>query len=368
MKKIIIGISIFLPILFSCTDNYKYRTGNVSPVEALMAPEDGYYIELESGASATTRFAWSPASAEDGSLPQYEVVFFRNPDGEIVYRVDAASGTSVEITHKELNKAASAAGIPTGESGTVYWAVVASRGITESDVTVTPYTLEITRLLGFETIPAEIYITGEGSEGGSDLSGACKAIKGDEEGVFTLYHQLQAGKGYIFVDGTGDSRTSYTVTDGLLDDKSTTPATVDADGIYRISLDFNIKSFTIESVTGVIYNFADDHTKEMEYTGNGTWILENYECQYKDSGFEEDRYNFRATVGGVEMLWGYESGDSNRPGTDTGSYFYIHEYVYDGNRWQNPYKFAQKWDGTTVDITIYQNGDGDHPYHVVSAH
>ena len=159
-----------------CSDKMVFRTGSVSPVESLITPEDGTYIELQSSSTATTEFRWSPAYAEDGNPPQYEVVFYSEPDGEIVYRVDAGFSTSAGIPHKELNSAARAAGIETGADGTMYWAVVASRGITQSEVTVTPYSLEVTRLLGFEEIPEALYITGAGSEGGDDISAACKAI------------------------------------------------------------------------------------------------------------------------------------------------------------------------------------------------
>lgn len=349
-----------------CSDKMVFRTGSVSPVESLITPEDGTYIELQSSSSATTEFRWSPAYAEDGNPPQYEVVFYSEPDGEIVYRVDAGFSTSAGIPHKELNSAARAAGIETGADGTMYWAVVASRGITQSEVTVTPYSLEVTRLLGFEEIPEALYITGAGSEGGDDISAACKAINGTEEGTFIFYHQLKAGQGFTFIDSMDESHKTYTVTDGILDDQSTVPATVAEDGLYRIALDFNIRSITFEPVTNVIFNFADSFETAMTYIGNGMWKLTGYSVAFIDHGsWEEDRYNFRAMVDGTEMLWGYEAGDSSRPGSLTGSYFYVYEYVYDGNRWQNPYKFADSVNGSTVDITLYMNGDMDHPTHII---
>lgn len=349
----------------SCTLDKEYRPGDVYPVSSLISPEDDTYIRLQSGSDASTTFEWSPAFAQDGMSPQYEVAFYGSPDGEIVYRVDAGFNTSVSIAHKELNKAASAAGIPTGEDGSMYWAVVASRGISESAVTVTPRKLEVTRLLGFETIPAEVYITGEGSETGTDLSAAYKAIKSTEEGMFTFYHQLKAGQGFTFVDSKEADHTVYTIVNGILDDKSSTPATVSEDGIYKITLDFNVRGVTIEPITNVLYNFADDHTRNMDYIGNGTWKLTDYTVQFLDKGYEEDRYHFRATIGGTEMVWGYEASDSSRPGTLTGSYFYVYEYVWDGNRWAYPYKFMTDLNGATVDITVYMNGDVDHTTHII---
>ena len=372
MKNIIkYTLVALLPAIYACTDDMEYSTGRVNPVGMLTAPANGTYIELESASDAVTAFQWGPASAEDGFAPQYEIVFYGDSDGDgspemdIVYRYDAGVSTTADVPHKELNKAAGAAGIPTGETGTMYWAVVANRGITQSEVVVEPYAIEVTRLLGFDDIPTDLYITGAGTEGGEDISASCRAIRDNEEGIFTFYHQLKAEQGFTFVDSRDADHRTYTVVDGILDDQSTEPATVSEDGIYKLTLDFNIRSISIEPVTNVIYNFADDHIRDMTYLGNGTWKLSDYEVRYKDSGFEEDRYNFRAMVGDTEMLWGYEAGDSQRPGSLTGSYFYIYEYVYSGNRWQNPYKFAESLNGATVDITVYMNGDVDHPIHVI---
>ena len=358
----------------SCTLDKEYRPGDVYPVSSLISPEDDTYIRLQSGSDASTTFEWSPAFAQDGMSPQYEVAFYGSPDGEIVYRVDAGFNTSVSIAHKELNKAASAAGIPTGEDGSMYWAVVASRGISESAVTVTPRKLEVTRLLGFETIPAEVYITGEGSETGTDLSAAYKAIKSTEEGMFTFYHQLKAGQGFTFVDSKDADHTVYTIVNGILDDKSSTPATVSEDGIYKITLDFNVRGVTIEPITNVLYNFAPrtEDNRSISYIGNGCWKMTDYPVVFKQESWGlDERYNFRATIDGVEHVWGYASSDSGtQSGEQPASYFYIYDYLYSSMTgtvpWYNySFKFNTSLNGSTVDITVCMNGDNGYPTHII---
>ena len=130
MKKILNILMAALVLTgISCSEDLEYKPGGVTPVQTLLLPADNYYVELQSASTATLRFSWEPALAADGQLPHYEVVFFGKPGGEIVYRCDAGSSTSVDIVHKEINRIANAAGIDVGADGAVYWSVVSSRGV-----------------------------------------------------------------------------------------------------------------------------------------------------------------------------------------------------------------------------------------------
>ena len=174
MKKILNILMAALVLTgISCSEDLEYKPGGVTPVQTLLLPADNYYVELQSASTATLRFSWEPALAADGQLPHYEVVFFGKPGGEIVYRCDAGSSTSVDIVHKEINRIANAAGIDVGADGAVYWSVVSSRGVDTAPVVATPRRLELTRLLGFNVIPDQLFLTGEATEGGSDLENAC---------------------------------------------------------------------------------------------------------------------------------------------------------------------------------------------------
>lgn len=368
MKKI---INIFVAALLftgvSCTEDMDYKPGFVTSVNTLLVPADNYYVELQSVSTASQKFQWEPASAEDGQLPHYEVVFFAKPDGDIVYRYDAGSKTTVNIGHKEINRAANAAGVEVGADGVIYWSVVASRGLYQARVDATPRRLELTRLLGFNVIPTTLYITGEGSEVGEELSNASKArMTGD--GEFTIYQRLEAGKGFKFVSAKEGDYTSYTVVNGVLDDQSTVPATVATTGVYRITLDMNVRGISFTLVNKVVYNFAPrtSDNREMTYIGNGCWKMTDYKVQFREEGWGlDERYNFHPFFDGVEYVWAAD-GDS-RPGGMTGDEYKItKELPFTGDAYGPvKYKFHGDLNGKTVDITVKMSGDIDAYTHVI---
>ena len=198
MKKILNILMAALVLTgISCSEDLEYKPGGVTPVQTLLLPADNYYVELQSASTATLRFSWEPALAADGQLPHYEVVFFGKPGGEIIYRCDAGSSTSVDIVHKEINRIANAAGIDVGADGAVYWSVVSSRGVDTAPVVATPRRLELTRLLGFNVIPDQLFLTGEATEGGSDLEnawGTVLAAAQDEARTAQVEKALQLAK------------------------------------------------------------------------------------------------------------------------------------------------------------------------------
>src|SRR5690606_40794411 len=134
----------------------------------------------------------------------YEVVFYKETDLEkTVYRIVSEKGGKelyAAISHLDINRAAAAAGIPTGETGTIYWAVASWRGVT-SAVSAKKNKLTVKRLEGFEVIPDAVFITGEATETGSDISQALSLTKTDD-GKFEIYTRLKNEGGYRFVDRT----------------------------------------------------------------------------------------------------------------------------------------------------------------------
>lgn len=368
IKIVTASLLVFAGI--SCTENLDYEPGGVGPVSELMAPDNGYYVELQSASTATLDFAWAPSLAQDGQNPHYEVVFYKNAQGgDPVYRVDAGYTAGIAITHKEINRAAGAAGVETGADGAIYWAVVPSRGVTEAPVIVTPRRLELKRLLGFNVIPTEVYITGEGSEGGNDLSAAVKA-RCNAEGEFTLYTKIEAGKGFTFVSSKSGEHTTYTIVNGILDDQSTTPATLGETAVYRIKLDFNIRSITLSRIDRVFFNFAPrrEDNDDMVYIGNGCWKWSDYKVVFKQENWGlDERYNFHVVYeGDDEYVWCGSVGNDSRPGKMSGpEYDILNEVPFSGD-WYNPkFKFHGDLNGKTVDITVKMSGDLDQYTHVI---
>jgi len=366
------NISIMTVLLLtgvSCSDDLEYEPGGVTPVKTLLSPADNSYLELQSASSALFGFSWEPSQAADGQLPHYEVVFLDRPDGRIVYRLDAGSATSLSVPHKEINRAAAAAGIDVGADGSLYWSVVASRGVYAAPAAAAPRLLEVKRLLGFNVIPEQLYITGEGTENGDDLSAAC-AARGNGEGEFVFYQKLEAGKGFTFASSREAGHTTYTVADGILDDRSTLPATVDRTGVYRIRLDFNIRSIQFEYIDRVKYNFAPRtaDNRDMEYIGNGCWKMSSYKVEFREEGWGlDERYNFHPFFDGVEYVWAGKKGNDSRPSDKSGPDYYIEtENLFTGDNYgPEKFKFHSDFNGKVVDITLIMSGDAEHCTHTI---
>lgn len=197
----------------SCTEDMEYKDVDITPVSQLYSPKDNQSVQLLASATASLFFEWSSSLAADGNAPQYEVVFdkvdgdFSNP----IYRQtsdDLGTRNYATISHKVLDKVAQMAGVANGETGTVKWTVVSSRGIVSKTSSLSR-TLNITRLLGFSEIPAQVFITGEGTEGGTDVASAI-AMSSPASGEYEIFTKLEAGKAYKFIDNkTGSFRTFY---------------------------------------------------------------------------------------------------------------------------------------------------------------
>ena len=102
-----------------------------------------------------------------------------------------------------------------------------------------------------------------------------------------FYQQLEAGKGFTFVSSKGDDRTTYTVVNGVLDDQSAEPATIDRSGVYRIKLDLNVRGITFEHIDRVEFNFAPrtEDNGNMEYIGNGCWKFSDYNVKFREESW-----------------------------------------------------------------------------------
>ena len=185
MKTIFSTIALFSAVLFatSCTEDMEYKDSKVSSVNQLYEPTDGKEVVLQSSASASLFFEMESAKAE-------------------VLSDNGGSLSYATISHKTLNKVGAAAGLNSGETGTLVWTVMASRGL-NSVMAKESKKLTITRLVGFEEIPAQLYLTGSATEGGMDASKAV-ACASPEKDKFEVFTKLEGGKTYKLVDRAAD--------------------------------------------------------------------------------------------------------------------------------------------------------------------
>ena len=363
----------------SCSSDLDYEPGGVTPVKALLLPADNWYVELQSASSATETFSWEPALAADGQLPHYELVFLAQPDGEIVYRYDAGSKTSVAVPHKELNLAAKAAGIDAGASGDFYWSVVSSRGVTTAPVEATPRCISVKRLFGFDVIPSTLYLTGEATEVGDDLSLAMQfQSTGEDVGEFTAIMRLEAGKTYSMYETTDASSRHFTIEEGELREfgadvkPATSLASVDKTGIYRVYVDFNTRSTIVEEVTRLAFYQRDDvgNAVELTYQGLGVWKLETHTTTEGDN-----RYGFLANISGATSY--QEKGSSvnynNNSAPTTGTSLdwweiYMNKDITADGWWGYTFKWIDsEWaEKKVVTIEVHMDHTQNFFYHTVT--
>jgi hypothetical protein len=349
MKKNILPIAVII-LLFAaitgCEKDDKFKEVQVTEVNTLYSPDDGRNVVLQSAGSATLYFEWEKAVAEDNGVVYYDVLFDK-PDGDfsnpvfVVAADNNGTGTGSSITHKVLNKIGKLAGIPSGKEGKLKWKVASSRGLTRV-VSPTVRTINITRTNGIDA-PDALFLTGEGTEGGSSLAQALtvKALPGGNE--FEIFTKLVAGKKYSFVDSkTSVSRTFSVSTTGTSFNESADGATVAKDGIYRISLDFSNASVTLAEITKLDFFMCTPKKREtLTYQGKGVWRVNDIVPDFTTS-WSDDRYFFWMTIGGAEQKIGSSQKDNQPPTTTTGSFFYLNFHPADKNQWDYSFKFPNR--------------------------
>jgi len=358
--------------LAGCTKNETMGNLNVAAVQTLYEPANNKSVVLQASATATVYFEWEPALAQDGSLTLYEVAFdkvggnFSKP----LYVVTAdgnGANTHASITHKQINSIAALAGIASSATGNLIWTVISSKGVNPKIGTVSN-TLQVTRLAGFADVPVSVYITGEGSEGGSDLSKA-SALKPVSDGVFEIYTQLTAGKTYNFTDANvGTPRTFYTDSKGTLLEGATT-CTVATTGVYRINLDFSIGASTMTQILKWELYFcpSDQFLFALPYVANGVWTATSQPITFAvESWGLDQRYKFRATTvdsSGTQAYewWGAPASLDSAP-TGVDSYYYL--FPADNSQWNDKFKFADAMNGALVNISVIMSASGPYTHSV----
>lgn len=359
----------------SCTSDMEYKDVDVTAVKQLYSPVDKASVTLLSSATASVFFEWSDALAADGNAPQYEVLFdkvggdFSSP----IYSVtsdDVGARSYATITHKTLDKIAQLAGLGSGETGSVIWTVRSSRGIVQKTSDVAR-TLTITRLLGFSEIPSQLFITGEGSEGGTDRSKAL-AFSSPASGEYEIFTRLEAGKNYQFISSKADDARLF-YTDGTLLKESTSgtaTATVPETAVYRINIDFNIATVTMAKVESMGWFFSPSNRVEipLEYQGNGIWKGTGKTTFKQESWGRDQRYKFEMVTDKdgtkTTMHWGptNPSLDSNPGSSADPSYYYMQQWPV--SQWDNKWKLNDEFDGANTTFTVYLNADGPYTHTV----
>lgn len=362
-------LTVGAALLAACSSDGEVRDLQVTAVQSIYEPADAKSVVLQSSSSASLYFEWEPSLAEDGGAVLYEVVFDKT-DGDfsdplaIITSDNNGAMNHATISHKTLNQIAASAGVESAETGTLKWTVYASKGIfpvkAQEDRTLT-----ITRLAGFAEVPAQLYITGEATEVGGELSKAMQ-MKKVADGEFEIYMQLTAGQSFQFVSSNAGTPTTYSLKGEKLVEGGTT--TVNETGIYRYYVDFNAGSFTSKQVTKVsLFLNWSQREIELAYQGLGVWAVSDYKIEGLSGGDnDDDRYKFRMQSTAGETEWRAINNDSKPTGNE--SYYYMVEKSnveqWTNNEiWKNP--ATDGWSGKTYDVTFSLNPSGEYTHNLV---
>ena len=362
-------LTVGAALLAACSSDGEVRDLQVTAVQSIYEPADAKSVVLQSSSSASLYFEWEPSLAEDGGAVLYEVVFDKT-DGDfsdplaIIASDNNGAMNHATISHKTLNQIAASAGVESAETGTLKWTVYASKGIfpvkAQEDRTLT-----ITRLAGFAEVPAQLYIPGEATEVGGELSKAMQ-MKKVADGEFEIYMQLTAGQSFQFVSSNAGTPTTYSLQGEKLVEGGTT--TVSETGIYRYYVDFNAGSFTSKQVTKVsLFLNWSQREIELAYQGLGVWAVSDYKIEGLSGGDnDDDRYKFRMQSTAGETEWRAINNDSKPTGNE--SYYYMVEKSnveqWTNNEiWKNP--ATDGWSGKTYDVTFSLNPSGEYTHNLV---
>lgn len=370
-------VTSFILVFMGCDDNMGKTDTRLAAVDTFAEPADGKSVVLEASASASIYFEWAYVDAEVAGTVIYQVAFdkidgdFSNP----VY-ITASDNNGFEnhasITHKQLNKIAGMMGIAASETGSFKWTVFSSKG-TQAQKAGQENTITVTRLAGFADVPIDVFVTGEASEGGADLSKAHK-MKAVANGEFEVYTKLVAGKAYYFTDATSGTPRQFYTADGLIKENGT--STVATDGIYRITLDFNTGacSYTLVTRIGFYFSPKGEILFDLPYIGYGVFqTVATVEFQQESWGRDE-RYKFRMFIkekGGAdeetEVEWGTLNGTDSRPTASSPESYYYMQLLTGANvtQWDNKWKLMGDFDGVPATYTIYLTADQPYTHSIV---
>lgn len=353
---------ISILVLGSCQKEYALYEEVTAP-SGLAAPENNYFVKIVPSGTATLEISWQKASAKDGGLVLYEVLFddeqgdFSEPAFSILSD-NKGTATRATLDHKTLNKIAAAAGIEALATGKVKWTVVATKGANEAKASESR-TLELERPLGFAEIPAELYLAGSATEGGAI------PLRLAEEGVFEVYTALKAGT-YHLQTAADASGKQYFIENGVIREGSgETTVGAAEDGVYRLTFDFGsatVKAVKIEKIELFMaaYNMS---IGELSYAGGSSWKGENIHVEfYPFSWGRDERYKFRLVTSEGNEYLGSANANNNSPVGAPAAYFYL--YPVNDSQWEYTYKFDPAADMKDVTAEVFLKGDAPYSHKI----
>lgn len=191
-------------------------------------------------------------------------------------------------------------------------------------------------------------MTGEATEGGTDIAQAVPCSMPNELGVFEVFTKLEEGKSYRLVDNNSADAKSYYINESGVIIEGQGETTVNKGGVYRIVLDFTTASVKMTEIQSMGFFFcpSNEVTFELPYKGNGVFEGEDLIEFKQESWGRDQRYKFLMTYAdGTTQMWGTKNTTDSAPGEATADdpYFYIAETP--NNQWDQKWKLNNEFDG-----------------------
>ncbi|MDV7188467.1 SusE domain-containing protein [Lutibacter sp. TH_r2] len=275
----------------------------------IILPSENETIVLDAeNSNELITFGWTEAVSSAGYGVFYSVVIVEaeNPDYENpLIEITADNGgedLSAFISYEDLDRALSLAGYDAGSEVNLIWGAVAQ---SLSKQTMVTGNLTVIR---FETeiIPTQIFVSGNATEGGDNLSLATPLKRldnsdGNPSNIYEVYTSLTAGNTFMFYSEQSLPAHNYGGADDVLV-KNGEAITVSEDGQYKITVDlenntYSLLKFDRWNVKGspIIGGWGSD--EPLEYIGGGVW-------QATMEFVETGGFLFRADVPGGDY-WSY---------------------------------------------------------------
>lgn len=288
MKKINIFFALMMLIAaWSCEEKENMDPVGTwtmdGPVVSMPANNASVVLD-ETNPTAPTRFEWQPSTASNRFVVQYEVVLL--PAGSTDYANPILSITpgnnardlSAVATAEQIDYALSTLCHPAGAEVELQWAVIA-KVIDKREVSVQNITF---KRFANERVPSALFVTGDATEGGSDVSNAIpmRAIRnaeGELTGMFEVYTHLKEGATFFFRDQAIEKSRKLGGAEGTLSCDGVITAPAEGEYLIRANLVDNTYELTAIdrwSLVGDAVEGGWGGDVPLEYIGNGVWEKE----------------------------------------------------------------------------------------------
>lgn len=206
------------------------------------------------------------------------------------------------------------------------------------------YTHELVETTAEEENPpveetGEMYLTGEGTEGGAPLSSALKMTSTGEK-TFEIFTRLEGGKDFSLAAANSGTPAIFSISDSKIADGGSSK--VDETGVYKISVNMENKTAEVKKILAVKWYHCNSAMANVEipYAGKGVWELKGYTFtdedvpggEKPDADKKNPRYRFHIEYedGVTNILGPVDIMQDAAPSDDSPlSYFYCKEYTED---------------------------------------